>query len=1652
MFEPQKQLPLRNTNQAHYSNNHNSVLIDNRSGSLSDTLSKFAAQTHSASSYNINTSSFYNLLDYGPSLGANNLQPTKRSSDKTSAPINQLTIFKILALFGGGERDSVLDFRIGKHVLNIARERASQLYPNLDVQLLYKVDTAECSHLNRLAAQTARIYYRQKLTKSLNQSILDQGELQLSIAETFDYTDYDYVGESQSEYALERNYKQKYGNEREHHAGFDAILGPTCDFMLDLVARMASYWSVPIYNGGAIEASFSHKNVYTTLTRLSPSTDRIGAFLMQIMQRFKWHHVAIIVDMKQRLNELLLASIEATIDEHRNDYDIQHKSFEFRTSTSTSNSSSDTLNVHASEGSQEMSDDSKLRKRDAEVNTWKAHDNRHWTERELRLRDILTDVSRVARVVVLLLDPRSIRETLLVAHALAMNNGEYTFFAIDVGIASPVSKSAGDDDRNNTTLSESTLHGAAISWYSAQDETRNAWARQMFESLLVLGTRTSVSVEHEAFVEHVVSAVNGEAISSNNGDERIDNKSVISRAQVNHVAASFHDAVLLSCQAFNVGLRRQSIDGAYTDASWKHIWNKTFTGGLMGDTFINANGDQELVYVLNDMEPETGAWRVVGQFERSLELEGYIHWPTQQATTDGVANEDERVEQNEPPPDVPECGFQGDAAHCVERRHLYTILALTLFVVSVAGVTSGVSVYRYRKIMYQLSLDNYWWKIDWNELHFLQLKNFPHAVSGTRSIVHSANSLCASSIFGSLVDHQSAIVRLNNNRRSHLSNNSSHNVNINTHNNVSDQRGTVRKSSQESSVVSGQSVVSSNLAPFSFGIQRVSTKSGSKLLAPGDATTMISGVQSEAPGAGADTTYRWSEYSSGTRVGIRLATYNHTLVVVKPLRLHRVSVTRELLVELRELRELTHDNLTKYVGLCIDPGHVSVIVEFCSRGSLQDVLLNSSLELDWTFKYSIIGDIVSGLLFLHTSTNAGVHGRLKSTNCVIDSRFTLKLTDFGFASLYDQLEVRSNARALDTDTDTNADRYNTGSNSDHKQQQHKQKPMTRSSTNKSLEELAQGHSQSEHSEHPSVPVTAARLLWTAPESLRHSSRVPNTKAGDIYAFGIILSEIITRNRPYAYGTTAEPLEEPLVDSGKSKLPSLTSSTRSHISEQLRAHGGSLLSSRTSSVAPAPSSVGDSPDEQYHQPADHHSRTQGHGSARSKRSHTNDASNALTSGANKLRPTIEVTGPAVKTARHPYSADRSNVRYDGLEEERYERILDQIRMGTEPPVRPALPAWFAGDVSDELVALMRSCWSEQASVRPSVTTVRAQLRRITRGVANKNYLDNLLERLQSYAANLERTVEERSADIVEEKNRTEKILYRVMPKFVVEQLKLGITIAPQSFDLVTIFFSDIVNFEQYAQLMAPSQVVELLNEIYSRFDLIIASFDVVKIETIVDQFLVASGVSLAVNASAAELAAMKVHEDAISIGGVLEPATGTTVRATGGATGADGTLTTALMSSNDQQTFNSGNNSNKQHKTLIKATPQQKASAEQIARMAICVRDFVKSFQFRHAPSVAFNVRIGIHSGNVCAGLVGNKRPKYCLIGDTVNVASRMQTNSKANKIHISSDTKIILDLVRGFQMEPRGKIDIKGKGLMETFWLDAQFNAANDIGPTEAVS
>lgn len=92
--------------------------------------------------------------------------------------------------------------------------------------------------------------------------------------------------------------------------------------------------------------------------------------------------------------------------------------------------------------------------------------------------------------------------------------------------------------------------------------------------------------------------------------------------------------------------------------------------------------------------------------------------------------------------------------------------------------------------------------------------------------------------------------------------------------------------------------------------------------------------------------------------------------------------------------KLRHENIVTFVGASVEHSNIYILTNYCARGSLENVLANQDLKLDHMFVSSLVFDIMKGLIFLHDSEIIS-HGNLRSSNCLVDSRWCVKLTDFG---------------------------------------------------------------------------------------------------------------------------------------------------------------------------------------------------------------------------------------------------------------------------------------------------------------------------------------------------------------------------------------------------------------------------------------------------------------------------------------------------------------------------------------------------------------------------------------------------------------------------------------------------------------------------------
>jgi len=206
----------------------------------------------------------------------------------------------------------------------------------------------------------------------------------------------------------------------------------------------------------------------------------------------------------------------------------------------------------------------------------------------------------------------------------------------------------------------------------------------------------------------------------------------------------------------------------------------------------------------------------------------------------------------------------------------------------------------------------------------------------------------------------------------------------------------------------------------------------------------------------------------------------------------------------------------------------------------------------------------------------------------------------------------------------------------------------------------------------------------------------------------------------------------------------------------------------------------------------------------------------------------------------------------------------------------------------------------------------------------------------------------------ERAKSERLLLNVLPKAIAERLKAGQRTIVDSFIDSTVLFADIVGFTRIASKQSPHRTVQLLNEIFSGFDRIAEQFELEKIKTIGDAYMMVSGV------------------------------------------------------------------------------PSIRADhAEACANAAFELLDAVRVFNRRH--QLEWSIRIGMNSGPVVAGIIGTKKFSYDLWGDTVNIASRMESHGQPGQIQISEVTMKLLG--DNFDFIPQGEIDIKSATRMPTYLL-----------------
>ncbi|PIK56015.1 putative atrial natriuretic peptide receptor 1-like, partial [Apostichopus japonicus] len=520
----------------------------------------------------------------------------------------------------------------------------------------------------------------------------------------------------------------------------------------------------------------------------------------------------------------------------------------------------------------------------------------------------------------------------------------------------------------------------------------------------------------------------------------------------------------------------------------------------------------------------------------------------------------------------------------------------------------------------------------------------------------------------------------------------------------------------------------------------------------------------------------FSQQANAKQVFTQTGIINGRTVAVKKINKTQFSLDKRIRKEVKQIRDLIHTNLCKFIGGCIVVPNIVICTEYCPKGGLNDVLLNEDVPLNWSFRFSFCNDIARGLHYLHS--NKFFHGRLKSSNCVIDDRWVVKLTDFGL-------------------------------------------PLFR---------------QEDGTPDPDNMYSGLRTRAYMPPEIRQCPNSPFTPSTDVFSYAIILVEIATRNEPWE----------------DEDLTNLDVNWRPRLPDLLRADD---FKDENGDACPCP---------------------------------------------------------------------------------------------------------------QEFIQLIEDCWDSSPPNRPSFSQIRATLHRIN--PSKLSPVDMMMQLMEKYSKHLESLVAERTQDLLFEKQKTDRLLYSMLPKPIADSLRQGNAAKAESFDGCTIFFSDIVGFTSLSSESSPYEVVALLNKLYVTFDSIIDNHDVYKVETIGDAYMVVSGV------------------------------------------------------------------------------PKRNGleHAGHIASMAVDLVKVCESFVIPHKQETKLRIRAGIHSGSVVAGVVGLKMPRYCLFGDTVNTASRMESTGEALKIQASEACASILRKLGGFEMIARGQMPVKGKGIMTTYWIVGKTSVATE--------
>jgi len=293
------------------------------------------------------------------------------------------------------------------------------------------------------------------------------------------------------------------------------------------------------------------------------------------------------------------------------------------------------------------------------------------------------------------------------------------------------------------------------------------------------------------------------------------------------------------------------------------------------------------------------------------------------------------------------------------------------------------------------------------------------------------------------------------------------------------------------------------------------------------------------------------------------------------------------------------------------------------------------------------------------------------------------------------------------------------------------------------------------------------------------------------------------------------------------------------------------------------------------------------------------------------------------------------------------------------------------------------------------------------------LDNSNRRAFVNKKIIEALTKQREEALLKQKENHEKLIHSIFPAGVAQELIVAQGKATGTFDdaeaggslrclaslgqsvarmheQVTVLFTDICGFTPMSQQCRPIEIMGFLHNLFVKFDhLIDRDKHLWKVETVGDAFMVAAGLNVSV--ASQDTCHAEEEEEVVKW---------------------------------NEKTF---------HVLSMKRTSW---CGDEItfAHSAVlfgqaALREAAEHTMPNGKPCA---IRVGVHTGDVCSGVVGSRMPRYCLFGDTVNVASRMESTGVPGRMQISQDTRDLCDDSE-FDWEERGEVSVKGKGPMKTY-------------------